>query len=38
MPSLTDGAIRHAIKRVERKCKQTMLSDGEAAAQAAALC
>lgn len=29
MPSLTDGAIRHAIKRVEKRRKQTMLSDGE---------
>lgn len=29
MPSLSDGAIRHAMKRVERSRKQTMLSDGE---------
>src|SRR5580704_14166125 len=29
MPSLTDGTIRHAIKRVEKTRKQTMLSDGE---------
>src|SRR5580704_8292942 len=29
MPSLTDGTIRHAIKRVEKTRKRTMLSDGE---------
>jgi integrase len=29
MPSLTDGAIKHAIKRVEKTRKQAMLSDGE---------
>ena len=29
MPSLTDGAIRHAIKRVEKSRKQMTLADGE---------
>lgn len=29
MPSLTDGEIRFAIKRVEKMRKQMMLSDGE---------
>ena len=29
MPSLTDGTIRHAIKRVEKSRKQKILSDGE---------
>ena len=29
MPSLTDGAIRHALKRVERSRKQESLVDGE---------
>ncbi|MFK0691121.1 hypothetical protein ACFX5Q_23400 [Mesorhizobium sp. IMUNJ 23033] len=29
MPSLTDGAIRHAIKRVEKSGKQVSLTDGE---------
>lgn len=29
MPSLTDSAIKHAIKRVERSRKQETLSDGE---------
>jgi len=29
MPSLTDGAIRHAIKRVEKSRKQKILTDGE---------
>ena len=29
MPSLTDGAIRHAIKRVEQSRKQKTLADGE---------
>lgn len=29
MAGLTDGAIKHAIKRVENLRKQTMLSDGE---------
>lgn len=29
MPSLTDGAIKHAIKRAEKTRKQIMLSDGE---------
>jgi hypothetical protein len=29
MPSLTDGTIRHAIKRVEKTQKQKTLTDGE---------
>jgi integrase len=29
MPSLTDGAIRHALKRVERSRKQESVTDGE---------
>jgi integrase len=29
MPSLTDGAIRHAIKRVEKSKRQQTLTDGE---------
>jgi integrase len=29
MPSLTDGEIRQALKRVERACKQETLTDGE---------
>jgi hypothetical protein len=29
MPSLTDGMIRHAIKRVEKSRKQSELTDGE---------
>src|SRR5437016_14378336 len=29
MPNLTDGAIRHALKRVEKSRKQRMLVDGE---------
>ena len=29
MPSLTDGAIRHAMKRVEKSGKQVTLTDGE---------
>src|SRR5580704_397721 len=29
MPSLTDGTIKHAIRRVEKTHKQAMLSDGE---------
>src|SRR5258708_23050973 len=29
MPSLTDGAIRHALKRVEKSQKQESLTDGE---------
>lgn len=29
MPSLTDGVIRHAIKRVEKSGKQRSLTDGE---------
>ncbi|MGP0093756.1 MAG: tyrosine-type recombinase/integrase [Xanthobacteraceae bacterium] len=29
MPSLTDGAIKHALKRVEKTRKQTTMSDGE---------
>ena len=29
MPSLTDGAIRRAIKKVEKSGKQTSLADGE---------
>src|SRR5580704_2483983 len=29
MPSLTDGSIKHAIKRVEKSRKQKILSDGE---------
>jgi integrase len=29
MPSLTDGAIRHAIKRVEKSARQQTLTDGE---------
>jgi len=29
MPSLTDGAIRQAIKRVEKSRKQESLADGE---------
>lgn len=29
MPSLTDGAIRHALKRVEKSRKQEALTDGE---------
>jgi integrase len=29
MSSLTDSAIRHAIKRVEKTCKQETLADGE---------
>ena len=29
MPSLSDGAIRHAIKRVEKTRKQKTLTDGE---------
>lgn len=29
MPSLTDSAIKHALKRVERSRKQETLSDGE---------
>jgi integrase len=29
MPSLTDGAIRHALKRVEKSRKQGSLADGE---------
>ena len=29
MPSLTDGAIRHALKRVDKSRKQESLTDGE---------
>jgi hypothetical protein len=29
MAGLTDGAIRHAVKRVEKSRKQEMLADGE---------
>src|SRR5258707_2821101 len=29
MPNLTDGAIRHALKRVEKSRKQESLTDGE---------
>lgn len=29
MPNLTDSAIRHALKRVEKSRKQEMLTDGE---------
>src|ERR1700704_1904123 len=29
MPSLTDGAIRHALKRVRKSRKQESLADGE---------
>lgn len=29
MPSLSDGAIRHAIRRVEKSQKQKVLTDGE---------
>src|ERR1700722_7901603 len=29
MSSLTDGMIRHAIKRAEKSKKQTVLTDGE---------
>jgi integrase len=29
MPNLTDGAIRHALKRVEKSRKQEALADGE---------
>jgi len=29
MPSLTDGAVRQAIKRVEKSGKQESLADGE---------
>ena len=29
MPSLTEGAIRHALKRVEKSRKQEVLTDGE---------
>jgi integrase len=29
MPNLTDGAIRHALKRVEKSRKQETLTDGE---------
>jgi integrase len=29
MPSLTDGTIKHAFRRVEKTHKQAMLSDGE---------
>jgi hypothetical protein len=29
MPNLTDGAIRHALKRVEKSGKQECLTDGE---------
>src|SRR5690349_8191409 len=29
MPSLTEGAIRHALKRVEKSRKQEALTDGE---------